>query len=298
MTQRLARIGLIGVLTLVLGVLLLNRYHSRFGHSGLLLTFFDVGQGDSALVQFPGGRTLLIDAGGGNRFWNRGEKQLFLALARRAILKIDTALVSHPDQDHALGFLGLMRHVEFGEIWGRRGWEKPLWRAVRGDAENRKIPVVEISSERRWESAGVSARVLPGTGKTVNDAGLILELEYAGCRVLFTGDISRRVEEGNHGWFRDVDILKVAHHGSGSSSTEKFLERVRPEWAVISAGERNRYGHPHPRTLRRLLRSGSQTLRTDFHHEIEFEIFADGEIQCRSELGPCGRIQCPLPLAE
>jgi competence protein ComEC len=141
--------------------------------------------------------------------------------------------------------------------------------------------------------AGTRISILPMEGEGTNDRSLILLLEYGNCRALFAADMEKEAEASlSRRSIGHVDLLKVAHHGSRTSSTEKLLRSLTPRWAVISVGARNLYGHPHPTVLRRLLRHGVQVFRTDFHGYVRFRLEPQGSVHCETALGSCGVSSC------
>lgn len=301
---RAAAAAFLGFL-LVLAVLVGLRVRERSRADRLAVIFFDVGQGDSALVAFPGGRTLLVDAGGGFGDRDVGRRELYRELLRMSIRRLDVALLSHPDQDHAYGFVGLLEELPVGELWVNAAedrWpRKPLYAELRRLAALQQVTVRswKRESEARW--GGATLRLVPlAPSRATNERALVLRLEYAGCTVLFTGDIEREGERQLEAWWRrerapSVTLLKVAHHGSRTSSAESFVGAVRPRWAVISVGQSNRYGHPRPEVVDRLRGAGAVVFRTDFHGYVKFEIGKQGQVRCETALGECGVGRCGEP---
>lgn len=276
-------------------ILVALRIEKRYFASDLIVTFFDIGQGDSSLIQFPNGKTALIDAGGGWKEWNRGKADLLPELARLGILEVDAAIVSHPDLDHAYGFLGVLEHLRVGELLFNQSFAKqnhPFLLRLIEEARTRAVKVSAISHTQSRSWNGVHVEFVPLTaGMNPNDQPLMVLLRFAGCRVLFTGDLERPGEVLLTP--PKIDLLKVAHHGSKTSSTEAFLQRSQPRWAVISAGLGNNYGHPNPQVVERLRRHGTEVFRTDFHGFTRFRIQPDGTVWCENSQGSCGRSRCP-----
>ena len=273
------------------------RWKERFRNDRFQVTFFDVGQGDAALLQFPGGKTMLVDAGGGFGEWDMGKRELFLELTRLGILSLDVALLSHPDQDHGYGFVGILQNITMSEFWLNGSFltdlrKKPLLSTLLGFSQLQGVKVRGFHKRQSMNWNGVGLTLLPvKEGMSTNNRALVLFAEFGGCGVLFTGDIEAQAEMGLYPPGR-VSLLKVAHHGSRTSSTEGFLLRVLPRWAVISVGLRNRYGHPSPDVLLRLRGHAIQTLRTDFHGYVRFVFSKDGLAECQTALGPCGTSWC------
>lgn len=286
------------LLLLVVG-LISRRLYQRFWDSNLHVTFFDVGQGDAALIQFKGGKTMLIDAGGGNPNRNMGNRELFLELARQGILTLDIALLTHPDQDHGMGFLGIFEGLQVKEMWYNAAFDLTI------DRHPVLRNLMQVASRQRtllknWvapvslnvNGADLSLFPLQDPGVKTNNKSLVMLLEFSGCRLLFTGDIETASEQRLIGLLPEITLLKVAHHGSWTSSSENFLTAISPRFAVISAGLNNRYGHPHRWVLRRFGRHRTQIFRTDFHGFVKFTISPGGRIWCRTFLGDCGVAMC------
>lgn len=273
------------------------RWKDRFAPGVLRVVFFDVGQGDSALIRFPGGENWLVDAGGGWESWDRGQRDLFLELARYAVLELDVALLSHPDTDHGLGFRGLLGQIQIKQfLWNAAFDPKqvPLLAQLQILAidHGAALRAVDETFERRV--SGVQTRVTPiraAGGK--NEKPLALHLEYGGCTFLLAGDAQKNAEQVLGRLFpQEVDVLKVHHHGSKTSSTPQLLARWRPHWAIASLGADNRYGHPAKPVTRRFYLNATRFLRTDVHGAIEFVVSPDGLLQCYSAAGGCGKMQC------
>jgi len=288
--------------SLALLVLICLRLHSRFHPGRFQVTFFDVGQGDSALLLFPEGKTILVDAGGGFKGSDLGTRELFPELARMGILHLDFAFLTHPDWDHAYGLHGILQELSVGELWLNSAFTKldppnPLLVSLLAKARLRGTRVRGFSSPSDFETQGVRMHVIPlhGEGKT-NDESLVLFVEFAGCTAFFSGDIEAPAERELAGFkLPHALLLKVAHHGSKTSSTETFLRWAFPRWAVISVGARNHYGHPSPIVLQRLSAHGIRTFRTDFHGYVRFSFSPEGKVECETAMGSCGVAYCKPP---
>jgi len=244
--------------------------------SGVELALLDVGQGDAILLVAPGA-ALLVD-GGGARGRDLANAVLLPALARRNIWKLDAMVLTHADQDHCGGLADLAGWLPVGEVWLPAGMvETECTRTVAATA-----PIRRLERGDRVALGALGVEVLhPGSerGGGDNAVSLVLGIEAAGRRILLTGDLDgageRRIAATLVGRGR-VDVLKVSHHGSATSTTAELLDAIRPRLALISAGRRNLYGHPSPRALARLAERGVVVLRTDRDGEIA--------IRWRSEL--------------
>jgi competence protein ComEC len=234
----------------------------------LHVAFLDVGQGDAIVLRSPHGRTWVVDAGGAfDGGLDLGEAVVAAYLWRTGVRHVDGLTVTHPHPDHAGGAPFLARTFAV-----REAWEGVAPRADRGAAAVAhalaRLPVarraVRAGVRRDWD--GVRFEVLgprggPAPLRTRNDDSVVVRLLYGRVAVLLTGDVESagegRLDPG------PVFALKVPHHGSRSSSGASFLARVGPSIAVVSAGERNPFGHPHPEVLDRYARAGVRLYRTD-----------------------------------
>jgi competence protein ComEC len=243
-------------------------------HGELRVTFVDVGQGDAALLDFPNGRFALIDTGRGGEHPAARELRQLLAARRRS--RIDLVVLTHGHPDHFGGLADLFEEVAIGEIWlnaqllreERDGaMEALLNRALRARVTLRFAPelcgTIHDFGGARVEPLWPCPRYDPGLA--LNDNSIVLRVIYGERSFLFTGDIESDAERRliDIGMVPQVDVLKVAHHGSRTSSTPGFLHAANPELAVVSSGTGNRYGHPSPEVLRRLRAIGAAIWRTD-----------------------------------
>ncbi|MEO8196103.1 MAG: DNA internalization-related competence protein ComEC/Rec2 [Thermoanaerobaculia bacterium] len=236
----------------------------------------DVGQGDGALLR-RGASAILIDGGGTSRPGAGAGRdfatQVWLPLlAARGISRVETVIVTHGDSDHCAGLVDVANYVPIGEIWGTP--ELRASRCVQELLALSRAAYRGLAAGDRASSGGLDFEVLgpprKGTGKD-NDRSLVLAVEAEGRRLLFTGDIERRAELellARSPQTLRCDLLKVAHHGSSTSSGERFLEVARPRLSVISCGVGNRFGHPAAEVVARFDRGGGLTLRTDLLGEI------------------------------
>jgi competence protein ComEC len=248
----------------------------------LRVTMFDVGQGESMLIETPGGRRLLIDSGGapfGGSF-DIGARVLAPALWARGIRGLDTFLITHGDPDHLGGALDVLADFSPHELW--MGISVPRHgptRDVTADATGRGVPVAFRRRGETTAEGDARVRVLHPPPpdwerrRVRNDDSVVLEIVYGKVAVLLTGDISAAVEREILPLLTRAParVLKVAHHGSRTSSSHELLSEWRPQVALISAGRGNTFGHPAPEVLSRLDAIGASVLRTDLHGQITVE---------------------------
>ena len=266
-------------------VFLLHHYLVKPPLKNLAMTVIDVGQGNSALIQVPGQKTILVDGGGaeGSTF-DMGRHVLAPFLLREKIRKIDIMILTHPHADHLNGLIYILKNFPIGEVW-INGDDAPddAYQTMRDIIARKKIPLL-IKGEGAPERTVNNLRVTflhPGrqlTGKqsdytAVNNRSLVLKLRFGEIAILITGDISadaeKRLAQSRHDL--QSDILLVPHHGSRTSSSDSFLDKVRPDIAIISCGVDNIYRLPHPWTLERYEKRNIKILRTDWHGAISLE---------------------------
>jgi competence protein ComEC len=237
------------------------------------LTMLDVGQGDALLLR-DGDVSLLVD-GGGWRSPGFGGRVLIPALAAEGVRRLDVVAVTHPDSDHCFGAADLLAELRVGQVWTPPGMARtPCGERLHASG----VPVHELVSGDAARLGRWRVRVLGPTRDETgpdNRRSLVLEAAAAGRRALLTGDLDAAGEAGLlRRWGSDAlacDLLKVAHHGSASSSIPPLLRAVRPRLALISVGAGNSYGHPSPRVLASLARERIQVLRTDRDGRVHVE---------------------------
>ncbi len=237
----------------------------------LRVTFIDVGQGDSCLIQTPGGKNILIDGGYPNQGW-----KIVSLLSGRGIRKIDCVVATHPDMDHIGGLIAVLNRFEIGEVLDighphtTRTYEDFL-KTI--EKKNISYRIMRRGDVLDWGEE-VSVQVLnppEELHKGKNNNSIVLRLVYGKISFLFTGDIEKRAEKELVNTYHKnlrTTILKCPHHGSRHSSTFRFLEEVRPEVVVISAGRDNPYGHPKEEVLDRYREVGTKIYRTDIDGNI------------------------------
>lgn len=250
----------------------------------LRVHFFDVGQGDAIFIELPDGRQILIDGGPDDRvleklnslmpFWDRS---------------IDIVVATHADADHITGLVPVIAHYEVGAV---------IWNGIEAETEIFKewkeavaIEEADVITGRCCMRFTLSEDTffdilhpinMPGSDPQTslpyegggrggqNNYSLVIRFVYGDDSLLFTGDIERQAEYDivRQNFNLESDVLKVPHHGSKTSSSEIFLEAVRPGIAVISAGRNNPYGHPHEAILQRMSKYGIEIRRIDTEGDV------------------------------
>lgn len=286
-----SRLGLgmaLGAVGVLLGLLLWHPFHPAIEKNILELTAIDVGQGDSLFVSFPDGKRMLMDGGGIPTFGRKakpgldiGEDVVSPYLWSRSIRSIDVLALSHAHEDHIGGMAALLQNFRVKELWTGATPESPQWNVLREKA-NRNGAKITALVRGRFDYGGTQIEVLspspdyvPSSSPRNNDS-LALRISFGKHSFLLSGDMERQVEaeliSGN--LITRTDVLKVAHHGSKTSSTAALLDAAHPTFALISAGFENSYGHPSAEVLERLSERHVSTLRTDLYGLIS--IRSDG----------------------
>jgi len=246
------------------------------------VTFFDIGQGDAALIEFSGGRRMLIDAGPAQPSFDSGSRTIVPFLMRQGIRRLDAIIVTHPHNDHDGGVPAVLRSVRVDTLYGGVDVDTTQRSYLEHFADSLHIPRVALYAGRRLQQF-TPAEILvlhPSLNQptpSTNDASVVVRIIYGSVSFLFTGDAElwSEAQLTRFGDILDSEVLKVGHHGSGTSSSREFVEHITPNWAIVSVGKRNRFGHPNPEVLERLNAMGAQVVRLD---ESGAAIFAtDGE---------------------
>ncbi|RJR15128.1 MAG: DNA internalization-related competence protein ComEC/Rec2 [Nitrospiraceae bacterium] len=242
------------------------------------VTFLDAGQGDASVVELPDGKVMLID--GSTLEPDMGRMVIAPYLWAKGTGRIDYMVVSHTHPDHYGGLVYVLEHFDVGEIWfngmisddAKVLFQSAALRGVpnrilkRGDVlEGARYRIYVFHPYEDFYAASTSEQYA-----TQNNDSLVLKVETDSASVLFTGDIENEAEADilHLGSRLRSDIIKVPHHGGRSSSSEGFINAVSPEIAVISAGRRNSYGHPHKDTLGRYEKAGATVFRTDINGAV------------------------------
>lgn len=255
----------------------------------LKIYFLDVGQGDCTLIRTPYGKNIIIDGGDGNSDkYDYGEKVVYPYLLDRRIKKIDYLVASHADSDHMGGLIYILENMKVEQILlGIQSQESNQLKDFIDIANKKKVKIIilKVGDEIKIDK-DIRIKVLfPIKNNLIlenslNNNSLVFKLKYNNFSMLFTGDIEEIAENELINLYKDnlkSTILKIAHHGSKSSSSKEFLKSVSPQIAVIGVGKKNKYGHPNEEVLLRLKNYGINIYRTDESGEIEIEVKENGE---------------------
>lgn len=261
-------------------------YKENKAEQNVVINFLDIGQGDATYLQFADGEDMLVDCAIDGR--------ILEALGRVMAWNdttIDYLVVTHPDLDHYGGCEEVLKRFEVKHVLynGLRKENSKMWQSFSTAAHEEGGAYHEVSGSENLYIASTTIEFLypdhsialdskvPGLTKDTgaNDTSIVTKVTHGKTSILLMGDAEVPLEKyliGKYGDNLDVDILKLGHHGSDSSSSEEFLKATTPDDAIVSAGVHNKYGHPSLRVLKRLERVSSNIWRTDKQGDIRLAI--------------------------
>ncbi|MGI8670894.1 MAG: ComEC/Rec2 family competence protein [Aridibacter sp.] len=255
----------------------------------LTVDFLDVGQGDSALIRFPNGETMLIDGGGKGEFnelfvekeydekeqfepdmQGVGETVVSEFLWEKGYSSVDYLLATHADADHIQGLINVAKNFKIKAAFvGREAFDDGNFAEFAKVLERKNIQIFKLNQGNEFEIGGVKIDVLnpvstENSKNSANNDSIVLRLMFGSREFLLTGDIEKETEKEllENPAFLKSDIVKVAHHGSRTSSTQEFIEATKTEYAIIPVGRKSRFGHPHKEIVERWKNSGAKVLTT------------------------------------
>jgi competence protein ComEC len=277
---------------LLVGIIVSHPFSTPRPDGRVHIDFLDVGQGDSAFVTFPNGETWLIDGGGKVNYRSQDETDAFAPDTRgigEAVVSevlwykgysyIDHILATHADADHIQGLTDVAKNFGIGSaIFGRMPMDDPDFIALAEVLDRKGIPAEVVARGDRIDIGNVVVEVLyPQRAEdpnsiSDNNHSVVLRIIYGSRSFLLTGDMERQAESDllNNGGTITADLVKVAHHGSRTSSTAEFIAASHPQYAVISVGRHSPFGHPHPDVVEGWLASGAKVLTTGENGMISF----------------------------
>ena len=253
---------------LLCSVLFIIYWNLRTERQYLTFAVLNVGQGDAIYIESPTGTQILVDSGLPKKVLSRLSR--VMPLFDRSI---DGLLITNPDADHIGGFLDVLKVYKVGQVYEAGTWnESKIYESLKNKIQEKDIPVSLAKKGMRLDLGGgaVLDILFPDrdvSDWTTNDGSVVMRLTYGETSIMLTGDATSETErlvlESNILEDLDVDILKVGHHGSRTSTSENFVQTLTPDYAIISSDGGKKYGHPHKETLETLNSFGVEILRTD-----------------------------------
>ncbi len=245
-------------------------------HRGLIFAMLDVGQGDALFIESPTGTQILVDGGPPRKILSQLSR--VMSPFDRSI---DALIITNPDQDHIAGFLDVLKIYKVGMVFEPGTLkDSKVYQNLKDEIKKDNIPNILARKGMRLNLGGGTFLDILFPDRDVssfetNDGSVVARLSYGETSVLLTGDATTKTEkiilEENAKTKIDSDILKVGHHGSRTSTSADFVRAVSPNYAFISAGKDNKYGHPHRDVLNLLESFGVETFRTDLLGMIVFK---------------------------
>jgi competence protein ComEC len=285
--RRKAQVYIFSILFLVGTADISYWIYIRFFQQDLRITIVDVGQGNAAIIEFPGGKTMLIDGGGfyDNDSFDVGERITAPLLWRNKIKNIDTIMLTHPDSDHLNGLLYIAQHFNVKIIRTNHDSGNTLgYQRFQDIIREKKIDHLSFTEfHRNFEIGGVQVRILyppedflekkeKDSWRDYNANSMVIQLKMGEFSCLFTGDIKAKSEAELIALSGDdlkSQILIAPHHGSKTSSTPRFIAMVDPETVIFCAGWENRFRLPNEEVVNRYQQKDIQIFRTDHHGAIK-----------------------------
>ena len=280
---------------LILIVFCFNIYNFFIIKRELKIYFVDVGQGDSTFIVTPKNETILIDGGGslGTDF-DVGESTLLPYILDRGYKKIDLMFVSHFDQDHIGGLFKILEELKVEKVCiSKQEEDSENYQKFLNIVKEKNIQVLVVKiGDKIVLDKNLYFDILWPKDKQIeenklNNNAIVMKLNYNNFSMLFTGDIEKKAEEEilktyKNSKMLESDILKVAHHGSKTSTTDEFLNKVKPKIALIGVGKDNMFGHPSNTTIEKLEKMNIKIYRTDLNAEISICVNDKGQVSIKS----------------
>jgi competence protein ComEC len=263
-----AQIGLaVGIAVVVAGADAMYWWRERQRYDQLRITHLNVGQGDSAVLELPGGKILLIDAGGtASGDFDTGEAIVAPFLRSRKIVKVDYLFVSHARVDHYGGMRALVKEFTPSEFWsGVAKGQTQRFEDLEEELQRNKISRVTLAAGQPCRAIGqVNLCVVYPSSNQADDASVVLRVDFGKARFLFASEIDKRDEAILARRVDEVQsvVVKIPRHGSATASTKEFIAAVQPKLAILSAGARSRSETQREEVTERYRESGAAVLRT------------------------------------
>lgn len=267
----------------------------RLGGWGTLeVVAIDVGQGDAIAIRSPRGRWALVDTGPPDpTSTDPGAHPVVRALRRRGVSRLEALVLTHADLDHIGGATAVLSSLEVRSVLDPAlPSGKAEYLAILGQARGIGVPWIAARAGRTIPFDGAELRILhpsePLADAETNEASVVLHVRFGDFDALLTGDAYKETDREVAASVPGLEVLKVGHHGSDTSTDSLLLALARPRVALISVGRFNRYGHPAPEVLRRLERAGAEVHRTDREGTISVVAHRDGSFEVRPARGGGG----------
>ena len=242
-----------------------------FNNDDLNILFMYVGQADSTFIKYKD-KTMLIDAGN-----NEDGNNIVKFLKSKGISKLDYIVGTHYDEDHIGGLDDIINNFDIGKFYLSNGGELgPNYYNLEKAAKKRNLAITIPKVGDKIDFGDVNMEVMAASkfdGKNDNNASIVIQAKYGSRRYLFMGDLEKQ-EEAKRKW-NEVDVLKAGHHGSNTSSTQEFLNQVKPKYVFVSAGKNNKYRLPNVKAMERIEKTGAKIFRTDVN-ESSFWLTSNG----------------------
>jgi competence protein ComEC len=262
------------------------------GTDHLEIHMIDVGQGDGLAIRTPRGKWIVVDAGPASPTYDAGEKRVVPFLMRKGVREIEALVITHPHLDHfggvpaVIDMLGVKKIYDPGVPVAAALYDSVLMHAARRGTQwetvrsGSRISIDDVALEFMHPDT-----LLIDASEDPNDYSAVFELRFGSFSALFLGDVSTIVEKGlveRYGTNLNIDLLKVAHHGSSTSTGAELLSQATPSVALVPVGRRNHYRHPSPLVIERLEAIGARVLRTDQQGTVSLQISKNGAILVRT----------------
>ncbi|MEA4827964.1 ComEC/Rec2 family competence protein [Clostridium sp. JNZ J1-5] len=235
----------------------------------LLIHYIDVDQGDAILIQFNN-ENILIDSGSGN-------KKASSYLKKQKISKLNYVIATHPHDDHIGNMSHIIKNFSIDKFYSPKiTTTTDTFKNMALNLNKKGLKISPITSEITLNlEEKIHCYIIPTYSNytNLNNYSAIIKIVYGNTSFIFSGDAEsiREEETLNKGYNISADVIKIGHHGSKSSTSQKYLDEVNPKVAIISCGKGNDYGHPHKETLLKLKEKGIITFRTDIHKTVVLE---------------------------
>jgi len=273
-------------ISVIMSLLILNIliWKSMLWSDPVTFWILDVGQGDACVIE-DGENSIIIDAGYAGFGRDNGKNIILPFLKKRGIRKLDLAVFSHPHSDHIGGFYTIFKEIEIKAVWDTRNcYKSSLYQAIQVRCDTDSIPVMFPQPGEIYGLGRLRMTILypgdqiAGNVSNINNASLVIRIDIGNDSFLMTGDMEEEGENYlyNMDEIHDIDVIKLGHHGSITSSTDKFCQFVHARYGVISVGQKNKYGHPSTEIIRRWQSRNTRILRTDKDGAVRFETRGKG----------------------